>query len=693
MIINNFEETTKDKQTSFEINYIEILKRLFSVQNILVYGVAFLISMCGLRGIPSPESLIAPFGLAFLFASVSSGVPIIIVTISTIIGSLIGLGGHETLITSIIAAITLTLIAIKKPDKDIEASEKMKLSGYLILSSSIVKILELMITGFTIEKLLVSFGFVVILVLTYKVFANTISPISKVEEQKVFTKLELYGASLIVLFALDAFGIVKFGNFNLREALRLLFVLYVGLKCGPLVGTSVGFSCALIEIGFNLTSHMSILIYVAAGLLTGTIRKMIRSNFKFTPFVKALPAASGSLERGLNLNIKENVAYNKKEEIKIETAKDFETILFTKIAEHEDNFLYSDIVNNTGDIIEELYRELVKEGIITEKRFIELLESRNIFVMNSDDIEIRNSNEEALRDILNCINVSYRDSKKKKTGSNGLGVEELSNLRIQVGGEQLGIKEIVQKESFGQKIRQELEEAGITVTKVSAKMQANGRKEVLVETLACNDEKNCYLKQIGRVLSKNGDKFRGSILRCSRTEGNGNCSFRFIQDNRYKIETISLVRTADRGNESNRNKIYNETLSNLDYTLGINYGKEHDLAQIDLFDGSIIFEKTKEVPTFIKSKNSSNSSIKMLMNKDSLNDGDIIVMCSKALLDSNHSYAEEYKWIKILLSEIDTDNIERIANMILEEATMTHSGEQKEDYNVIVAKISKIIEK
>ena len=690
MIINNFEDTTKDKQTSFEINYIEILKRLFSVQNILVYLVAYSISMCGLRGVPNPESLIAPFGLAFLFAAVSSGVPIIIVTLCTIIGTLVGFGGQEALVTTIILGITLLLIAIKKPEKDYEASEKMKLSGYLLFSSSIVKIIELMITGFTIEKFLVAFGYVFVLVIAYKVFANTISPISRVQEQKVFTKLELYGASLICIFALDPFGIIKFGNFDLREVLRLIFVLYVGLKCGPLVGTSVGFSCALIEIGFNLTGHMSILIYTAAGLLTGTIKKMLNSNFKFEPFIKALPAASGSLETGLNLNIKENVLSNKKEEIKIDTPRDFETILFTKIEEHEDNFLYNDITKNTGNILDELYRELIKEEIITEKRFIEILESKNIYVMNSDDKEVKISNEEALREILNCINVSYKDSKKKNSKSQ-LEVEEISNLRIQVGGEQLGIKEIVQKESFGQKIRQELEEAGITVTQVKTKMQENGRKEVSVETLACSDEKNCYLKQIGRVLSKNSDKFRGNIIRCSRTEGNGNCSFKFIQENRYKIDTISLVRLADYEGKA-RNKIYNETLPNLDYALGINYGKEHDLAQIDLFDGTIIFEKTKEVPTFIKSKGDENN-IKMLMDKAQLNDGDLIIMCSKALLDSNHSYAEEYKWLKILLSEIDTDNIERVANMILEEATMTHSGEQKEDYNVIVAKISKIIEK
>ena len=208
--------------------------------------------------------------------------------------------------------------------------------------------------------------------------------------------------------------------------------------------------------------------------------------------------------------------------------------------------------------------------------------------MNSDDKEVKISNEEALREILNCINVSYKDSKKKNSKSQ-LEVEEISNLRIQVGGEQLGIKEIVQKESFGQKIRQELEEAGITVTQVKTKMQENGRKEVSVETLACSDEKNCYLKQIGRVLSKNSDKFRGNIIRCSRQEENGNCSFKFIQENRYKIDTISLVRLADYEGKA-RNKIYNETLPNLDYALGINYGKEHDLAQIDLFDGTIIFE-------------------------------------------------------------------------------------------------------
>ena len=687
MLINNFEDTTKDKQTSFEINYIEILKRLFSVQNILVYIVAFLISMCGLRGVPSPESLIAPFGLAFLFASVSSGVPIILVTAFALVGTAVGFGGTETLITASISVITLLAIAIKKPDKDLEASEQMKLGGYLIFSSTIVKVLELIITGFTIEKFLIGFGYVAICFIAYKVFANTMSPISKFGKQKAFTGIELFGASLIIALALDCFGIVTFGNFNLRELLRLLFILYVEMRGGPLVGVSSGFTIALIEIGFNLTSPIVILIYIAAGLLTGTIRKMIMGNLVFNPIIKALPAASGALEQGLNLNIRDNI---KKQEIKIDTPKEFEEELYAKIGEYAENFLYNDVVNNTGNLIEELYRELVSENIITEKRFIEILETRNIYVMNSNDQELRNSNEESLRVILNVINTSYKDSKKKKDKASNSGLEELSNLRIQVGGEQLGIQEIVQKENASTKIRQDLEEAGISVTSVNAKVQEDGRKIVTVETLACNDEKSCYLKQIQKVISKN-EKYKSNILRCSKAEGQGNCQFQFIQENKFKIETISLNRQRD-GERELHNKIYNEQLANLDYTLGIDYGDKHDLAQIDLYDGTIVFEKETDTPVFIKSKDA--NQIRTAGDAaTTVIDGDILIMCNQALLDSNHSYAEEYKWIKILLEEIDFDNIERIANLILTEAVETHSGEQKDDYNVIVAKISKNVEK
>ncbi len=48
-----------------------------------------------------------------------------------------------------------------------------------------------------------------------------------------------------------------------------------------------------------------------------------------------------------------------------------------------------------------------------------------------------------------------------------------------------------------------------------------------------------------------------------------------------------------------------------------------------------------------------------------LEDGDIIVMCSDGVLESNIEYENKEIWVKNLLEEIETDNVQKIANILL----------------------------
>lgn len=72
-----------------------------------------------------------------------------------------------------------------------------------------------------------------------------------------------------------------------------------------------------------------------------------------------------------------------------------------------------------------------------------------------------------------------------------------------------------------------------------------------------------------------------------------------------------------------------------------------------------------------------------------LSDGDIIVMCTDGILESNTEYENKEIWIKNLLEEIETDNVQKIANIILEEAKDNNFGKTKDDMTVIVCKINK----
>ncbi len=64
-------------------------------------------------------------------------------------------------------------------------------------------------------------------------------------------------------------------------------------------------------------------------------------------------------------------------------------------------------------------------------------------------------------------------------------------------------------------------------------------------------------------------------------------------------------------------------------------------------------------------------------------------MCTDGILESNAEYENKEIWVKNLLEEIETDNVQKIANIILEEARDNNFGKAKDDMTVIVCKINK----
>lgn len=77
-ISRNYEE---DKQEN-KINAKEVLLGLFSVPNIIIYILTFMISMVGFG--TGEDNTIAPFGLALVASSISCGLPIAMVYLSSL---------------------------------------------------------------------------------------------------------------------------------------------------------------------------------------------------------------------------------------------------------------------------------------------------------------------------------------------------------------------------------------------------------------------------------------------------------------------------------------------------------------------------------------------------------------------------------------------------------------------------------
>ena len=126
-----------------------------------------------------------------------------------------------------------------------------------------------------------------------------------------------------------------------------------------------------------------------------------------------------------------------------------------------------------------------------------------------------------------------------------------------------------------------------------------------------------------------------------------------------------------------------------------------DIAILDLYSGNIEFIKNGACPTYIK-ENKKVQIIKALSlpagilenlslvvyDKD-IEDGDILLMCSDGIMESNGEYQNKELWVRDILEEIETDNVQKIADIITKEAIDNDYGTIKDDMSIIVAKFIK----
>lgn len=102
-----------------------------------------------------------------------------------------------------------------------------------------------------------------------------------------------------------------------------------------------------------------------------------------------------------------------------------------------------------------------------------------------------------------------------------------------------------------------------------------------------------------------------------------------------------------------------------------------DISIVDLNSGNIEFVKNGACPTFIKSKNKVETvksvtfpagmldKIDLVVYDKDLKEDDIIIMCSDGILESNTEYENKEIWLKNLIENIESDDVEKIANIII----------------------------
>lgn len=802
-----FDENVQEIETK---NYQGALKKIFTIQNFFVYILTLFISMVGFG-----ESIIAPFGLALVAASISRGLPLIMVYIVSLIGTSIKFGINGLLMYVVSSLLVLLLVVLTKPKRNAEESnEKIKIGGHLAFSVFAVQLVYILFTGFYFYDLLAAIMISITTYIFYKIFVNSISVISEYGIKKVFTVEEVIGASLLIAIAVSALQNITIFSFSLRNIICIFLVLYLGWRNGILVGATSGITVGVVLSIIGGEEEILIAAYAISGMIAGLLNKFgkigvivgfILGNIAVAyasnggleniilfqeiliasvgllfvpkqtkikiediiPSTKLLPPAGRNLEGSeetltklnsisktiseMAKNYQNNDSYENNLEI-------FEDELLNGLDGLEGNILYDDIYNNEGNIIEDILQNLLENGIMTDNGIISIFAKHNVYLLNSENPSIKDAELQEIREMIKAINTAYRISKnnfiwQKKMDENNKNVSvQLQNVSKAISNIATGIKEDVDKfEQEKNQIKSLLNERDIAVNDISVKEESTGRKIATVYTNICDNEngQKCPVKQVDKVISKVlEDKFILQDQQCGIRLNKNVCSYTYISDDKYLLQvgvakakkddsivsgdSISQIKLADgkyllaisdgmgSGSEASKNSkiaismlerllssgFDKETSINLINAAIMNANKEEmyatlDIQILDLYAGKMEILKNGACPTYVKrnknvtiiKSNSLPTGIMSEINVDTydkdLENGDIVVICSDGIIESNKEYANKELWIKYLLEEIQTDSPEKIADIILHEAIDNDFGKAKDDMSVIAFKVNK----
>lgn len=423
--------------------------------------------------------------------------------------------------------------------------------------------------------------------------------------------------------------------------------------------------------------------------------------------------------------------------------------LLNNLDSFPNNILYEELINSENRIIEEIYIKLTQKEEFTIEDLIKIFESRNEIL----DIESNRMIKEDVEQVVRIINRTYRINEMNFQWKRRLQ-ENRESISKQLNGVSKAISEIAtgisrnKEKSFKNQemeIKELLLQKGILVKEL--KIRQNKSKKYFVDILFEKQLKDKdKIKCVEGILSKvckekivmqkdtshldtslymqkyiSEDKFTIQIgiskLPKTGNDISGDSSLQTILDDNKCL--VALSDGMGSGKEARKSsqivtKMLKQTLSagfdkedSLELINStINLSNEEifatiDVAVFDLYKGIVEFIKNGACRTYIKNKQSvdkvESNSLPLGILKDvdfsvydkDIKDGDIFIMCSDGVIDSNQEQQDD-KWFIKLIKAINTNNVRKMADIILNEAIDNGYGVLKDDMTVIVAKVMKI---
>lgn len=434
-----------------------------------------------------------------------------------------------------------------------------------------------------------------------------------------------------------------------------------------------------------------------------------------------------------------------KQEKMTDMQEDFKDILFGNLEEISTNMFCEDVLNEEIGIADDMFLILQKNDILLENDLIEIFKNHNNYIVMQDKT-IKNE----LQEMIKIINRSYKmlqiemtkiQEKNKTIKTMKKGLEDISNAirnSVKTNENARESKFLAKEKELFVLLKNKYQNA------ISVQIKQAKNEKYIVDVAFANDKvkDKQYIANISSILSKSlgakmafaqdekqenyvqtymsEDKYVLQIGSSKVTkEGSsvsGDCNLQMrLKDGKYLLaisDGMGSGRGARQGSKLTIKKLEellvngfndDELINFINDSVNFNTDDEMyatlDFAILDMYTGNVKIAKSGACNTYIKNKKSvrvvksQTMPVGIVENAEldvqniEVSEGDIMVMCSDGLLESQNDMNKD--WIEEYLRNINTTNVQKVADLMVAEAIDNSFGVARDDITVIIAKVVK----
>lgn len=410
MFQNIAEETMQNEKENININarWAKLLKELFKAQNIVIYILTLLISMITVK------DTYIPLGMAMVAACLGSTVPIILVYISSLIGTAISVGSAEFTNVFWLSIVYFLLVAIFKAKICVEERNEIYKTGSRLFWAYVICSIFRNWGNNWFYNLFMSCMTGGILYVFYKIFVNGIIIIKDFSKKKVFTVEETASGIAIIVLALSFFNSNVIDKLTISSIVGMFLIIILGWQKGILAGVSTAVLSAImlgLVQAFDI-SNISIFIVPAAvvGFLSQFKKIDLKKIFGNTKMLDNKGETRLTEHREIVDNLQElketledTMQYESVDKLEEQKYEKYEEAFFDNLEEIKDNIFYDELILAENDIAKDIFNILENNDIILEDDLVEIFKKNNNYILVQDQ-----KIKDELREVIKIANRSYK---------------------------------------------------------------------------------------------------------------------------------------------------------------------------------------------------------------------------------------------------------------------------------------------